>query len=453
MNAILCMRKVGFTMRTDISGFPEFLPQEQLLFNDMVRTIMASYERFGFVPMDTPAIERLTALLSKGDDNEIYGIYRLSDPDGKKEFGLRFDLTVPLVRYVTKYRGELLFPFKRYQISPVWRGERPQYGRYRQFYQCDIDVIGDEELSINYDAEVVGVIVRTLVALNIPHFHVHLNNRKVLTGFLKTGVPEANISKVIHLIDKMDKISMQDFADQIAALGIDDEFLAKMRNFLEIEKRGDNLEIIRILKGFNFNEEFNQGTAELEMVLDQLRQIDIEDNFIHVSTKLVRGLSYYTGTVFEATLDNMPDFGSIAGGGRYENLVIDGSSKKLPGVGASIGITRLIAKLIEKGLFVAKKASTAHIMVTSQSKDSIGAYMRIAEKLRRLGLNVETYLHEKSLGAQLSYASRKGIKYVLIANEMELLEGTAIIRNLETKEQKTVRVEYLGNDVTKFMSS
>ena len=159
------------------------------------------------------------------------------------------------------------------------------------------------------------------------------------------------------------------------------------------------------------------------------------------------------GTVFEATLDNMPDFGSIAGGGRYENLVIDGSAKKLPGVGASIGITRLIAKLIEKGLFVAKKASTAHIMVTSQSKDSIGAYMRIAEKLRRLGLNVETYLHEKSLGAQLSYASRKGIKYVLIANEMELLEGTAIIRNLETKEQKTVRVEYLGNDVTKFMSS
>lgn len=436
-------------MKSSISGFPEFLPNEQIVFEKAIALIKRHFEEHGFVPMDTAAVERVGTLLSKGNDNEIYGIYRLADENAtKKDLGLRFDLTVPLARYVGENSGQLIFPYKRYQISPVWRGERPQYGRYRQFYQCDIDIVGDGELSIEHDAEVIATIIEVLRALGVPSFHTKLNNRKILSGFLITMVPEAKVPTVIQLIDKMDKITIEDFDKALTDLEISADNISKIKNFLEVDNRGNNDEILQILKGYGFNNLFKKGVEEIEIVLKLLKQINISDNFVKLSVRLARGLTYYTGNVFETEFDDFKDIGSISGGGRYDNLSEKIGNKQYPGVGAAIGISRLIPKLIEHGILKANKSSTADILVTTQNREYLGNYMRIAKKLRKAGLKTETYLQNKSLGAQLTYASKKGIKLVLIANELELLDERAIIRNLQTKEQKIISTQFIGHDVT-----
>ncbi len=439
-------------MKSDISGFPEFLPNEQISFNNAVNTIKNHFESYGFAPMDTPAVERINTLLAKGNDNEIYGLYRLADKNDKKDLGLRFDLTIPLARYVSSYNGYLIFPFKRYQVSPVWRGERPQFGRYRQFYQCDIDIIGNGELSIAHDAEIISLINNALLALNIPKFSTKINNRKILSGFLKSFVNEDKITDTIRLIDKIDKISSEEFNETIKKYNIESKDADKIKNFLEAEKKGDNSEIISWLKGLNFNAEFASGVSELEEVINLLKKFGIEDRFIKISMKLARGLTYYTGSVFETTFDDINDIGSIAGGGRYDDLTAMISDKKFPGVGGTIGISRLIPKLFEIGHLKYDKFSTAQLLVTVQNRNFIGSYMKLSEKFRKLGIKTETYLQEKNLGIQLSYASKKGIKYALIANDVELLENKAIIRNLETKEQTIIRTEYMNKDIIKLLN-
>lgn len=440
-------------MKSDISGFPEFLPNEQIAFNNVMNTIKEHFELYGFVPMDTPAVERIETLLAKGNDSEIYGLYRLADENSKKSLGLRFDLTVPFARYVSSHHGRMIFPHKRYQIAPVWRGERPQYGRYRQFYQCDVDIIGEDELSISHDAEILKLITETLRDLNIPEFTTKVNNRKILTGFLNHVIvgehAEEKILECMHLIDKIDKLSVDEFWKGMEEFGISSKDLTKLKSFLEVEKRGSNEEILKMLKPLNFSAEFNEGVSELETVLDLLKKFGIEDRYVKISTSLARGLSYYTGTVFETSFDDIKDIGSIGGGGRYDDLtsMISGSDKKFVGVGASIGISRMVPKLIDKGLLNCAKSTTSQLLVTVQNRNFIGSYMKLSGKFRRLGIKTETYLQDKSLGAQIGYASRKGIKYVLIANDVELLDNKAIIRNLETKEQTVIRTEYMGKEV------
>lgn len=440
-------------MKSDISGFPEFLPNEQIAFNNVMNTIKEHFELYGFVPMDTPAVERIETLLAKGNDSEIYGLYRLEDENSKKSLGLRFDLTVPFARYVSSHHGHMIFPHKRYQIAPVWRGERPQYGRYRQFYQCDVDIIGEDELSISHDAEILKLITETLRDLNIPEFTTKVNNRKILTGFLSHVIvgerAEEKVLECMRLIDKIDKLSVDEFWKGMEEFGISSEDLTKLKSFLEVEKRGSNEEILKMLKPLNFSPEFNKGVSELETVLDLLKKFGIEDRYVKISTSLARGLSYYTGTVFETSFDDVKDIGSISGGGRYDDLtsLVSGSDKKFVGVGASIGISRMVPKLIDKGLLNCSKSTTAQLLVTVQNRTFIGSYMKLSGKFRRLGIKTETYLQDKSLGAQIGYASRKGIKYVLIANDVELLDNKAIIRNLETKEQTVIRTEYMGKEV------
>lgn len=440
-------------MKSDISGFPEFLPNEQIAFNNVMNTIKEHFELYGFVPMDTPAVERIETLLAKGNDSEIYGLYRLADENSKKSLGLRFDLTVPFARYVSSHHGHMIFPHKRYQIAPVWRGERPQYGRYRQFYQCDVDIIGEDELSISHDAEILKLITETLRDLNIPEFTTKVNNRKILTGFLSHVIvgerAEEKVLECMRLIDKIDKLSVDEFWKGMEEFGISSEDLTKLKSFLEVEKRGSNEEILKMLKPLNFSPEFNKGVSELETVLDLLKKFGIEDRYVKISTSLARGLSYYTGTVFETSFDDVKDIGSISGGGRYDDLtsLVSGSDKKFVGVGASIGISRMVPKLIDKGLLNCSKSTTAQLLVTVQNRTFIGSYMKLSGKFRRLGIKTETYLQDKSLGAQIGYASRKGIKYVLIANDVELLDNKAIIRNLETKEQTVIRTEYMGKEV------
>ncbi|MDR0632436.1 MAG: histidine--tRNA ligase [Holosporaceae bacterium] len=435
-------------MKSSISGFPEFLPNEQIAFNRVIDTIRAHFESFGFVPMDTSAVERVSTLLAKGNDNEIYGIYRLADEGSKKDLGLRFDLTVPFARYVTENFGQLVFPHRRYQISPVWRGERPQYGRYRQFYQCDIDIVGDGDLSIEHDAEVVSLISEVLHSLNVPSFHTKLNNRKILFGFIKTLAPADKVVEIIKLVDKIEKVSVGEFDEAIKKFIAAKDDITKFRTFLDAEKRGDNFKVLHWLKSLNFNEEYNSGVDELTNVLQVLKKLGIEDQSVKVSTKLARGLTYYTGIVFETVCDDdLSNIGSISGGGRYDNLAAMLSDKAFPGVGGTIGISRLIPRLMEKGLLKTDRQSPASVLVTVQNREFIGSYMEISNKLRKIGVKTETYLQDKNLGAQLSYASRKGYNFAIIANEAELLESKAIIRNLKTKDQKTIRTEYIGKEI------
>lgn len=447
-------------MKNDISGFPEFLPNEQIVFNRVMDSIKAHFESYGFVPMDTPAVERIETLLAKGNDSEIYGIYRLADESSKKSLGLRFDLTVPFARYIAAYHGEMVFPHKRYQIAPVWRGERPQSGRYRQFYQCDIDVIGENALSIEHDAEVLKLITEILLDLNLPKFTTQINNRKVLTGFL-WHIMDGNsnedkdklgqrITECVRLIDKMKKISAEEFWEQLKEFDICDEGIEKLRLFLDLERNAcSNAEVLNYLKQQEFGLEFSAGVNELETVVNLLTTFGIDDKCVRISTSLARGLSYYTGTVLETTFDEMADIGSICGGGRYDNLTatISKSNINFVGVGASVGISRIVPKLVEKGWLRCDKLTPAELLVTVQDRKFLGDYMRISGKFRELGIKTETYLENKPLAAQMSYANRKKIRYALIANEEELIQKRAILRNLETKEQKVVDLENIEEEI------
>ena len=441
-------------MKASISGFPEFLPNEQIVFNRILQSIKEHFEFYGFVPMDTAAVERVDVLLAKGNDNEIYGLYRLADENYKKDLGLRFDLTVPLARYVTQNAGELIFPFKRYQIAPVWRGERPQYGRYRQFYQCDVDIIGDETLSIEHDAEIVSLITWALSTMNVPSFHTKINNRKILTGFFSNLVKENSLIDAIRLVDKFDKISLEEFETEMIKLLVNEKDFSKIESFLDADKRGSMEEVLNWLQSLALGDEFMQGVKELNIVVQTLRKLGLSNDRLKISTKLARGLTYYTGTIFETVFDDIKDLGSIAGGGRYDNLTTTlGNSKKYPGVGATIGVSRLVPKFIELGLVNVDKKSTADLLITVQDRSLVPYYMKLANKFRALGVKTETYLHDKPLSAQLSYANKKGITFVLIANEMEILDSKAIIRNLKTREQRIIRTEFIGNEVKQILNS
>ena len=371
----------------------------------------------------------------------------MGEPNGKNDLGLRFDLTVPLARYVSSNGGSLLFPFKRYQIAPVWRGERPQFGRYRQFYQCDIDIIGDGTLSVAHDAEIISIIAGILKALEIPPFVIKINNRKILCSFLARFIPQGRVADAVIIIDKIDKIPNDEFEKSLLDLGVTKDALDKIKNYLDGDKKKNNADVINWLKQLAFGPEFAEGVAEIEETVQLLKKLGIDDRILKISLGLARGLNYYTGTIFEVNMIDHPDIGSISGGGRYDNLTYMLSNKRYPGVGATIGISRLFTKLSEKSLIKCDVTSTADVLVTVQNREFLSSYMKIAEKLRKIGIKAEVYLQEKSLGAQVSYASRRGYKFVLIANEVELLDGKAVLRNLDTKDQKIIRTEYVTKDV------
>ncbi|MDR2794288.1 MAG: histidine--tRNA ligase [Holosporaceae bacterium] len=436
-------------MSSDISGFPEFLPQEQIAFNKILNKIQLQFEMFGFIPMDTPAVERLSTLLAKGNDNEIYGIYRVGDENGQKNLGLRFDLTVPFARYVVSKSGQLIFPHRRYQISPVWRGERPQSGRYRQFYQCDIDIIGNGELALAHDAEIVYLIAKTLKSIGVPDFVTQINNRKILCGFLKNIISEKIVPEVVRIIDKSEKISPNEFTGSLETIGMSAEGIGALLDFMgNGEKYSDPSDTIPWLRSIANNEEFSLGVSELNEIIQLLKSWGLEDKFIKISVKLARGLNYYTGTVFETTVNEMEDLGSIAGGGRYDNLTsILSSNKKFPGVGASIGVSRLVPKLFEKGLLSCDKATPAELLVTVQNREFLSSYLKIADDFRNIGVKTEVYLQDKSLGNQMAYANRRGFSYALIANDEELRDGIVILRNLWTKKQITVNINHITKDI------
>lgn len=433
-----------------ISGFPELLPAEQIAFNTALGVVKKHFENAGFVPMDTPAIERVETLMAKGGaDHEIYGIHRLKAEEGEggKDMALRFDLTVPLARFVSQNFGQLAFPFRRYQIAPVWRGERPQAGRYRQFYQCDIDVIGDGALALAHDAEMVAIIANVLKDLKVGGFVVRLNNRKILEGFLK-NVGLANmedIQEALRIVDRIEKVPAETTQKNLKELGLGAEGVMAILDFFNTSYTTN--EALLALKDMKVNALFAEGVEELENVVQALRALGVAEENFKVDVSIARGLGYYTGSIYETSLTNYPELGSICSGGRYENLAGNFTTKKLPGVGISIGLSRFLIPLLEKGKWPLGKATPADVIVTVQDQKALPTYLEITQSLREMNIKTEVYLEPKKLEKQMKYANKKGFPLAVIASLEELNRGKVIVRDLATGDQQTVSQKELPDAV------
>lgn len=417
-----------------LPGFMELLPNEQILFNQMKYQIQKSYEKFGFLPLNTPIIESADVLLAKAGGETEKQIYRFNK--GDHDLALRFDLTVPLAKYVSMHYGELSFPFKRYQIGKVYRGERPQKGRFREFYQCDIDIIGDTVLNNLYDAELPNVIYTTFTDLGFSDFTIHINNRKLLNG-LFDSLNLSNVSVgIMRIVDKIAKIGKENVIKELKELNIDDDSINKIISFIEIS--GNTDEKLSLLKDLKIeNETFSNGLTELEEVINCIRLLGLPENNFMIDLTIARGLDYYTGTVYETFLNDYPELGSVCSGGRYENLAEYYTNKKLPGVGISIGLTRLFYKLNELNIINAKKKSIADVLVVSAS-DDISACLPVVSAFRNANINTEVYMEDKKIKAKFKYADKLSIPFVAILGESEIETNTVSLKNMFTGEQVQV---------------
>ena len=420
-----------------LPGFMELLPNDQIKFNSLVDKIRKSYEKFGFLPLDTPIIEMADVLLAKAGGETEKQIYRFNK--GETDLALRFDLTVPLAKYVCEYNNDISFPFKRYQIGKVYRGERPQKGRYREFYQCDIDIIGDGELSIVNDAEMPSVIYTTIKEFGFDKFTIRINNRKLLNGlFAELNLEEQSV-EIMRIIDKLEKIGRENVVKCLQDLNVADEKIEKILNFIEID--GETDEKLQKLENLNFtNELFLQGLSELKEVVKYVRLFGVPDTNFKVDLTIARGLDYYTGTVYETFLDDYRELGSICSGGRYDNLAEFYTDKKMPGVGVSIGLTRLFSKLSELNILKEKDESISKVLVVSMT-DDISRALEVATKIREEEINTDVYLENKKIKAKFKYADKLKIPYVAVIGEEEEKNGTVSLKNMETGEQEEMSIE------------
>lgn len=424
------------TPRT-LPGFMELHPIEQVLFNQMKSKIQKSYERFGFLPLDTPVLELSEVLLAKAGGETEKQIYRFAK--GDTDLSMRFDLTVPLAKFVAQNYGKIQFPFRRYQIGKVYRGERPQKGRFREFYQADIDIIGDGELSLLNDAEIPSIIYTTFKELNLGDFTIRINNRKILNGFFEYLSLEEISTEVLRVIDKIEKIGEDNVRSELRELGVATDAIDKIIGFISID--GTDSEKISKLEGLGItNSVFKEGLFELKEVVKNIKLFGVPDKNFMIDLTIARGLDYYTGTVYETFLNDYKQIGSVCSGGRYDNLAGYYTDKALPGVGISIGLTRLFYQLNELKSVNADKESIADVLVISMSED-ISACISVATAFRNEGINTEIYMLNKKTKAKLKYADRLKIPYVAIIGEEEQKTGTVSLKNLATGEQNTVTVE------------
>ena len=426
-----------------LSGFMELLPNEQILFNQMRETIEDTYKKFGFLPLDTPVIELSEVLLAKAGGETEKQIYRFNK--GDKDLSLRFDLTVPLSKYVAKNYGNLSFPFRRYQIGKVYRGEKAQKGRFREFYQCDIDIIGDGELSTINDAEIPSVIYNLIKELGFEEFTIRINNRKILNGLFEYINQKDNSVEILRIIDKIEKIGKDAVIEDLEKIGVSKEAIEKIINFIEIDGTTD--EKLQKLQDLNIeNETFKLGLEELISVVKYIRIFGVPDTHFKVDLTIARGLDYYTGTVYETFLNDYRELGSVCSGGRYENLAEYYTDKKLPGVGISIGLTRLFYKLNELGLIKAEKASMSDVLVIPMV-DDLSKPIILANSLREKNINTEIYLNDKKLKAKLKYADKLQIPYVIIVGEDEINSGVISVKNMITGEEKKANILEDGKNI------
>lgn len=430
------MKKQIKVIPRTLPGFMELKPNEQILFDQIKEKIEESYKRFGFLPLDTPILELSEVLLAKAGGETEKQIYRFTRGD---DLAMRFDLTVPLAKYVSKNYGELQFPFRRYQIGKVYRGERPQKGRFREFYQADIDIIGDGELSIMNDAEIPSIIYTTFKSLGFDDFTIRINNRKILNGLFEyLNIVELS-TKIMRIIDKLEKIGKENVKLELLKLNIEEENVIKILEFISIS--GNNEEKIEALEKLNIkNEVFEKGLFELKEVVKYIRLFGVPEENFSIDLTIARGLDYYTGTVYETFLDNYREIGSVCSGGRYDNLAENYTDKSLPGVGIAIGVTRLFDQLNDLKLIKTEKESISDVLVISTS-DDVSECLPIANTFRKEGINTEVYMNDKKMKAKFKYADKLKIPYVAIIGEDEVKENKVSLKNLVTGKQDTINIQ------------
>lgn len=420
-----------------LPGFMELLPNEQILFNEMREKIQKTYEKFGFLPLDTPIIESSEVLLAKAGGETEKQIYRFNK--GDSDLSLRFDLTVPLAKYVTEYYPNLTFPFRRYQIGKVYRGEKAQRGRYREFYQCDIDIIGENELSLINDAEMPSVIYNTFKELGFDDFTISINNRKILNGLFEYLELKDNSVDILRIIDKIDKIGKENVVKEIQELGINQEKIDTIMNFISIT--GDIEQTISSLRNLNIsNELFELGVNELEEVAKNINLFGVPFENYKIDLTIARGLDYYTGTVYETFLNKYRQLGSVCSGGRYDNLSEYYTDKKMPGVGISIGLTRLFFQLTDNKIIEAGNRAISKVMIVSMV-DDFSKSIEVATKLREKGINTQVYTDKTKIKNQFKYANKLNIPYVIIIGEDEVRDNTVSLKNMETGEQVVMNID------------
>lgn len=417
-----------------LSGFMELLPAEQMKMERMKDILRKSYASYGFTPLDTPVIESAEVLLAKGGGETEKQIYRFQK--GDSDLALRFDLTVPLAKYVAAHYAELSFPFRRCQIGKVYRGERAQKGRFREFYQADIDVIGDGKLDIINEAEIPAVIYDTFTALGLKKFKIRVNNRKILNGFYAMNGMSERAGDIMRTVDKLDKIG----AEKVRRLLIDEVKMlpCKAENVLDFMAiKGTNAEVIAALERYRgMDATFDQGLDELKAVTRYLAQFGVPEENFAVDLTIARGLDYYTGTVYETVMTDHPEIGSVCSGGRYDSLAEYYTDRVLPGVGISIGLTRLFYVLNEQGLLSEETVSAPCDVLVLPMTEELGYAISAAAELRRSGIRTQLYGENKKFKAKMSYADRIGVPYVVFIGEDEIKEGVLSVKNMQTGEQR-----------------
>ena len=422
-----------------LSGFMELLPQKQQQFERMLDVLRRTYSSYGFAPLDTPAIEDAQILLAKGGGETEKQIYRFQK--GDSDLALRFDLTVPLAKYVALHANELAFPFRRYQISKVYRGERAQRGRFREFYQADIDIIGDEKLDILNEAEIPAIIYKVFRGFGLRRFQIRVNNRKILSGFYAMLDLVEKSGDIMRTVDKLDKIGPAKVrAILLDDCGLTEDQADEILRFIAIT--GGNAVVLAALEGYaGRNEVFDTGLAELKAVTANLAAFGVPEENFAVDLTIARGLDYYTGTVYETTLLDHPEIGSVCSGGRYDNLAGYYTERKLPGVGISIGLTRLFYVLDEQGLLNPELPSApADALVLPMTADT-GAAIALAESLRTFGIRVQLYGEQKKFKQKMAYANKLGVPFAVLLGEDEIAAGKCSVKNMVTGEQVTVTAE------------
>ena len=420
-----------------LPGMMELLPEDQMVFDTIKRRIEDVFIKNAFFSIDTPAIEKLDVLLSKGGGETSKQVYKIDS--SKKNQGLRFDLTVPLAKYVSMYMQDLAFPFRRYQIAKVYRGERNQKGRYKEFYQCDIDIIGNEKLSLYNDAEIVKCMYEALKSIDVRDFEFQFNNRKLLNGYFSDlGIED--FESCLRIIDKLDKIGIDNVKEELSKINLDDEKIDSILSFLQID--GTNQEIIEKLESLNIdNELFVCGLEELKFVYEDILSLGVSPDNIKINLSITRGLDYYTGSVFETFFKEYREIGSICSGGRYDSLANNFTRSKLPGVGMSIGLTRLFYQLQELNLVKGQQTNFDCIIIPMKGYEKNA--VKLMKDLRSSSVRCMSYLEDDKLKKKFNYADKLSVKYVIIIGQDEVERNKFTLRNMENGNQELLELNQI----------
>ena len=428
-----------------LSGFMELLPAKQAQMERMMEILRRTYALYGFAALDTPVIEDAQILLAKGSGETDKQLYRFQK--GDSDLALRFDLTVPLAKYVALHYNDLAFPFRRYQISKVYRGERAQRGRFREFYQADIDIIGDGKLDILNEAEIPAIIYRVFRGFGLTRFQIRVNNRKILNGFYAMLGLSDRSGDIMRTVDKLDKIGKEKVsALLVSELELSQETADEIMNFICIS--GSNTEVLAALEGYlGRNETFDLGVSELRTVTENLSAFGVPQENFAVDLTIARGLDYYTGTVYETTLLDHPEIGSVCSGGRYDNLAGYYTEKQLPGVGISIGLTRLFYVLDEQGLLNPELPSAPADALVLPMTENTAAAVALAESLRENGIRVQLYGEQKKFKQKMSYADKLGVPFAVLLGEDELAQGKCAVKDMRTGQQQLLNPQEAADHI------